>query len=479
MQRRAVRFLIMVLCISIFLVQNVSADASTDTGIISVRLDKQTVKFDVNPVLKDNRVLVPISTIFKALGFDMEWDSQTETARAKNKDNVIVLKNNYGIAKVNGDIVQLDAAPQILNGRILVPLRFVAEATGAKVEWEPYTRTVIITSSSQKEDEAQEQIKVDSLASEFGKTKDELLELKKNLGDWDDVVLSLAVSEKQKDTETATAIANDLGSKEETVINMKNKLGNWTDVTANLIFEKQYAKGPKGSFNAVEISNFWVMCRAARLDVFCDKDVYELYRETMKKMEGVEKVSWQTVVGDLKIDIIKAAGYFGMTKEEVQDLRNKDFADINIYEIAQLMWRYDLSSDQVLADLDRYEQKYNIDPLTQLRLTEQLSNVYASTMKGKLTSCVYDWDSEQVADKYDQILMKEFDISKDDVSKYNEMGFNDIFDIARLKKWKVTDEADIKMMKSLDKKYNAGLDKINDLRLNNFFWKDVIAELSK
>lgn len=47
---------------------------------------------------------------------------------------------------VNGAVVQCDVPPQIINGRVMVPVRFVADALGAEVEWNSATQSVIINS---------------------------------------------------------------------------------------------------------------------------------------------------------------------------------------------------------------------------------------------------------------------------------------------------------------------------------------------
>ncbi|MDF9410046.1 copper amine oxidase N-terminal domain-containing protein [Pelotomaculum isophthalicicum JI] len=49
---------------------------------------------------------------------------------------------------VNGDIIQPDVPPQIINGRTMVPIRFVAEALGANVQWDAQTNSVIITTNN-------------------------------------------------------------------------------------------------------------------------------------------------------------------------------------------------------------------------------------------------------------------------------------------------------------------------------------------
>jgi len=49
---------------------------------------------------------------------------------------------------VNGKEVKTDVPPQIINGRTMVPVRFVAEALGADVEWDDANRAVVVTTNA-------------------------------------------------------------------------------------------------------------------------------------------------------------------------------------------------------------------------------------------------------------------------------------------------------------------------------------------
>ncbi|MBP1934204.1 copper amine oxidase N-terminal domain-containing protein [Ammoniphilus resinae] len=49
---------------------------------------------------------------------------------------------------VNGYEVKSDVPPQVINGRTVIPARPLAEALGAKVEWDEQNRAVVITTSS-------------------------------------------------------------------------------------------------------------------------------------------------------------------------------------------------------------------------------------------------------------------------------------------------------------------------------------------
>ena len=66
---------------------------------------------------------------------------------------------------VNGvDITpRCDVPPQIIDGRTLVPARFLAEALGAKVEWDEVNRAVVITKATDQQ--PQEQASNNSLMS--------------------------------------------------------------------------------------------------------------------------------------------------------------------------------------------------------------------------------------------------------------------------------------------------------------------------
>ena len=51
---------------------------------------------------------------------------------------------------VDGREILPDVAPRLIDGRVMVPLRWVAEALGARVEWDETTRTVIVASQQSK-----------------------------------------------------------------------------------------------------------------------------------------------------------------------------------------------------------------------------------------------------------------------------------------------------------------------------------------
>ncbi|MDN4495638.1 copper amine oxidase N-terminal domain-containing protein, partial [Ureibacillus aquaedulcis] len=73
--------------------------------------------------------------IFEAMGATIEWSNKTKTVKATNGSTVVSLTLNRKEAIINGTKRELDVPGKSVNGRTLVPLRFVSESLGATVEW--------------------------------------------------------------------------------------------------------------------------------------------------------------------------------------------------------------------------------------------------------------------------------------------------------------------------------------------------------
>jgi len=107
-------------------------------------VDGKKLAFDVSPVTVNGRLLVPFRGIFQALGAEVKWYPRTATVVATKGNNVIQL-TAWGPAYKNGIPIRIDVPPRIIRGRMMVPLRFVSEAMGAYVDWNPATQRVTIT----------------------------------------------------------------------------------------------------------------------------------------------------------------------------------------------------------------------------------------------------------------------------------------------------------------------------------------------
>jgi hypothetical protein len=89
-------------------------------------------------------VLVPLRGIFEQLGASVDYNASTKTIQAQSGSTSINLPIGSSTAYVNGQPKSLDQPATVIAGTTLVPLRFVAEALGANVQWVGTTHTVYI-----------------------------------------------------------------------------------------------------------------------------------------------------------------------------------------------------------------------------------------------------------------------------------------------------------------------------------------------
>ena len=105
----------------------------------------ETVENDVAPKIVNDRTMLPIRFIAEALGAKVDWIESSQTVKVTTDGIEIVLVIGENYATVNGKKVELDSPAFIENDRTYLPLRFVSENLGAKVEWLEETQQVIIT----------------------------------------------------------------------------------------------------------------------------------------------------------------------------------------------------------------------------------------------------------------------------------------------------------------------------------------------
>ncbi len=124
----------------------------------SILAKGKKIKFDVPPVIKEGRVLVPIKALSNAYGFDVKWDADAKKITISKEGKTIELYVDSKEAYVNSEKVELDVPAKIYNSRTVIPLRFIIEKMGLNAKWDEETQTVDIneelssTNSEEPED---------------------------------------------------------------------------------------------------------------------------------------------------------------------------------------------------------------------------------------------------------------------------------------------------------------------------------------
>lgn len=120
---------------------------------IGVEVNGRPVAFGaVAPQRIGGRVLIPLRAVVEALGAEVKWNAATQTVSGVKGEREFSLSIGSRAASVNGMSVNLDVPAQMFSGTTMVPLRFVAEALGAEVEWNAATQQVVIGGGGEAEE---------------------------------------------------------------------------------------------------------------------------------------------------------------------------------------------------------------------------------------------------------------------------------------------------------------------------------------
>ncbi len=137
--------LMSILLLTLLLFSSFTATQSMAEPTIKVTVNGELVSFPVDPTIIDNTTMVPMREIFDALGASVVWNGATRSVTGERAGVKVQLTLNNKNATRNGSILPLKVPAQLVNGKTMVPTKFIAEALGATVAWDGATKTVIIT----------------------------------------------------------------------------------------------------------------------------------------------------------------------------------------------------------------------------------------------------------------------------------------------------------------------------------------------
>lgn len=103
------------------------------------------VSFDVRPQVEGGRTLVPVRALAEAMGARVEWNPETAAVTVTRGASTVQLQVGSAVASVNGQAVKLDVPARIVGGRSLIPLRFVSEQMGWTVTWFGDYAAIVVT----------------------------------------------------------------------------------------------------------------------------------------------------------------------------------------------------------------------------------------------------------------------------------------------------------------------------------------------
>jgi len=147
-------FVVLAMMVGLTLGISTTTAATTTTLVLTVgkvdyKLDGVTKKGDQAPEITSGRTFVPIRLVAESFGADVNYDAATKKVGVLLGATQFEFTIGQKAAKVNGDAVLMDAAAYISKaGRTLIPIRFVSEKSGLKVDWNDKARTVTVTTKA-------------------------------------------------------------------------------------------------------------------------------------------------------------------------------------------------------------------------------------------------------------------------------------------------------------------------------------------
>ena len=123
--------------------------APAAASAISVTVDDVPLVLDVEPAVVNGRTLVPMRPIFEALGAEIEWDNASKGITAYKDSKTINLYLNDTLAYINGASYVLDTPVVSIDGRTMVPARFVAESLDCQVFWDNSAKCVSVYTNAE------------------------------------------------------------------------------------------------------------------------------------------------------------------------------------------------------------------------------------------------------------------------------------------------------------------------------------------
>ncbi|PUA39289.1 hypothetical protein C8Z91_10305 [Paenibacillus elgii] len=114
---------------------SVQKTVTMQIGVKELTVNGQTIRMDVSPALREGVVYIPLRVVAEAAGATVTWDAATSTTRLAWSGNQASFPAGSDQAEVNGRKKSAGGAPTVMqDGRVMVPIDILGEATGWKAE---------------------------------------------------------------------------------------------------------------------------------------------------------------------------------------------------------------------------------------------------------------------------------------------------------------------------------------------------------
>ncbi len=130
--------------LGLLLVLLLSSTTVTAQSDIKIYLRNQLQNFSTKPYIQQGVTMVGMREIFEALQANVDWNAEERSITAVRGDQEIKLYIDRRQAYINQLPHEMAAAPTIRGNKTYVPLRFISEVFGERVEWNNQNKVIHI-----------------------------------------------------------------------------------------------------------------------------------------------------------------------------------------------------------------------------------------------------------------------------------------------------------------------------------------------
>jgi len=126
-----------------------SCYAEENSGGIRLLVDGKDITELSEPVIENDRTLVPLRFVSEEIGAEVIWDGEKRSVQInKGEKKILFWIGSHLVDYGDGEFFGIsDVAPKIIKDRTYVPLRLLGNALGIGVDWDGVERNVLVDSS--------------------------------------------------------------------------------------------------------------------------------------------------------------------------------------------------------------------------------------------------------------------------------------------------------------------------------------------
>ncbi len=376
-------------------VANQTSTSAHASGV-QVQVNDRLIQYsDAIPFIdaQSNRTMVPVRFVSEALGAKVAWEPATRQVKITQGNKQIDLTIGQADVSVDGKVIHLDAAPLIRQDRTFVPLRFVSEALGAQVQWQAAEKRVLIRTTQDNPANKAETLTIDQAVDLAMKGNADLKSLRLDVDSAD--VNARLVNAKVKE------IPSDF-------------------VTTLEIAQQKYVNDAKAQM-AKKVNAMYLKATENKIKLGAQKAFYDLLHaeaELALKQQSVERAQTQVKMAQAafqvgtraKTDVLQAqAGLAGAQAELADAKNNREVARMKLNQFIGV----DLNKEWKLVDDGKTAGDVTI-PLDEA--IRQATSQRAEVLQKQEELKVAELNLELIS-KYSSVATYQGMISQNDVEK--------------------------------------------------------------